>query len=204
MDPDVDLKKYFNIYYNTKLLHTVFPGVRFESPTWIPSGFADKKDKVLAISYLLQHNPIDKVNEAIGSKRLVNGEKKDTGWQNEERSAIIFLLKLKEFSPEKVHQFMKQRAGTGLSNSQIRDWVDLFHKGGRKSIWGQRVSAFADHTPTVSWDRHLANTAKDVCPNCGGYEAHCRTCGGTGKLPEHMRNKLVADAEHENFRKKLG
>jgi tRNA nucleotidyltransferase/poly(A) polymerase len=183
MDPEVDLRKYLATYQNTRLLHTVFPGLRFDGPATIPVQFSDRKDKVLALAWILQHNPIEKVDQALSPYRQVGGEKKDTGWQTQERNAVIFLLKLKDFQPDQVYHMMKGRAGTGLSPKQIKDWADMFHKPGQTSNWGHRVKAFADHVPSVKWEHVPQHVAQSVQP--------------------HERGHVIAALEVEKFKDKL-
>jgi hypothetical protein len=179
----VDLGKYLRIYQGTKLLNTVFPGIRFDAPASIPSQFKNRQDAPLALAWILQHNPLEKVEQALSSSRLIGGEKKDTGWQVTERNAVRFLLKLKDFQPEHVHQAMKSRAGTGLTNQQIKDWVSMFHKPGETSPWGHRVKTFADHTPQVKWEHVPADVASSIQP--------------------HERGAVIAGLETERFKDKL-
>jgi tRNA nucleotidyltransferase/poly(A) polymerase len=183
MDPGVDLQKYLNIYQNTKLLHTVFPGLRFDAPATLPPQFKDRQDHVLALAWILQHNPTDKVAQTLSSHRQVGAEKKDSGWQIQERNAVLFLLKLKDFNEDQVHHLMRQRAGTGLTNKQIKDWADMFHKPGQQSIWGHKVKTFADHQPTVRWNELPQHLTADVQP--------------------HERGHVVAGLEAANFKDKL-
>ncbi len=209
MHPDVDVKTYLQIYKTTGLLSTVFPGLAFDAPGGVPTEFSDKKDKPLALAWLLQHNPIEKVAEALGQQRKVGEETKDTGWQNDERKAVLFLLKLKDFNPEKVMDFVKGREGTGLSNQQVRDWVDMFNIGAtkrnRRPWWAKQVKAFSDFNKGVTWE-DAQGKGKDVCPTCKGNEhsAACSTCKGTGKLPPEHRGTAIHGMEVDRFKEKLG
>ncbi len=203
---DVDTAKYITAYRDTGLLKTVFPGLNFDPPNGMPVQFSEKKEKPLALAWLLQHNPTEKVAEVLSPKHNVGGEEKPTGWQTDERKAVLFLLKLKEFSPEQVSQYMKMREGTGLSNQQIRDWVDMFkHKDtnrhvGPMTFRAKHVKAFAGYNKGVTWD-HAVQGGHDVCPTCkGSYAANCSTCRGSGKAPENTRSDILNKLEAERFK----
>ena len=203
--PDVDLKRYIPIYKRTGLLEKVFPDVSFDPPNSIPMEISDQKDKPLALAWLLQHNPIEKVAEVLSPSRKMGMEDKATGWTTQERRAVLFLLKLKEFSPQTLPDYMRQREGTGLSNQQLRDWVEMFKIKGtnrhRRPWWAQQVSAFADHQKSTTWDDAVA-AGKDQCPGCKGQG--CQQCAFSGKIPPEQRSKVIADMEREKFAKRLG
>jgi tRNA nucleotidyltransferase/poly(A) polymerase len=205
LHPDIDSKKYLSIYKQTGLLKTVFPDLSFDSPSGVPWEFSDRKDKALALAWMLQHNSIEKVAQALSPSRQVGGQDKPTGWQVDERRAILFLLKLKEFRPEQVGDYIRGREGTGLSNQQIRDWVEMFNIGGtnrnRRPWWAKQVRTFADHQRGVSWE-DAQQAGKDVCPDCRGEG--CPTCRNTGKLPENQRANIINSMEAEKFKQKLG
>lgn len=204
MHPDVDTKCYLGIYKRTGLLERVFPNVSFDSPNGMPAEFTDKKDKPLALAWLLQHNPIEKVAEVLAPTRFSGGEDRPTGWTTQERKSILFLLKLKEFNPDQLPNFMRMREGTGLSNQQIRDWVDMFKHPNtdkhRRPWWARHVKAFADHENTTRWP-DLQARGLDKCPNCQGQG--CEVCGGTGQMPPHMRSSKIGELEIEKFKQKF-
>jgi len=204
LHPDVESARYISIYKRTGLLEKVFPGVVFDPPNSIPIEITDKKDKALALAWLLQHNPIEKVAEALGPSRRMGMEEKNTGWTAVERRAVLFLLKLKEFNPDQLPEFMKMREGTGLTNQQIRDWVDMFKIKGtnrhRRPWWSNHVAAFADHQRSTTWADAMQN-GKDVCPACKGVG--CEACKGQGKLPMDQRGKIIGAMEIEKFKQRL-
>lgn len=149
MHPDVDVKKYLNMYKSHGLLEKVFPGIKFESPNGIPLEFTDKKDKPLALAWLLQHNPIEKVQKVLAQvSPNKDGDFEHTGWTSEERRAVIFLLRLKEYTPKNDAAFDELRKESGLTNDQIRDWVDMFNIGdtnrNRRPWWAKQVKSFVD------------------------------------------------------------
>lgn len=204
LHPDVSAKTYIAIYQRTGLLNKVFPDINFDPPNGIPMEITDKKDKPLALAWLLQHNPVEKVAAALAPSRLHGSEEKQTGWTTQERRAVIYLLKLKEFSPNDLPSFLKERNGTNLTNDQIREWVGMFNRQGtnqnRRPWWAKQVNAFAGYQKSASWDQAVAS-GKDICPNCKGRG--CMTCRNTGKIPESHRGNVVANMEIENFLKKL-
>jgi len=206
LHPEVDVRKYLGIYKQTGLINAIFPGLRLDPVTSVPAQFTDKKDKVLALAWLLQHNPAEKVDAVLSPKRIVAGQAKLTGWQTEERRAVVYLLKLKEFTPDRVYDYLKAKDGTGLSAQQIRDWVEMFQTGGqpRRPFWSQQVKKFADYQRGVTWDDAKAS-GKDVCQACAmGDPAACSQCKGTGTLPPEKRSLVIKDLETDRFRNHLG
>lgn len=198
--PDVDVKRYLSIYKRTGLLQKVFPDITFDPPNSVPMEFSDKQDKPLALAWLLQHNPIDKVAAVLDPVRRVGMDTKHTGWTIQEKRAVLFLLKLKEFKPENVSEFLRGKEGTGLTSQQIRDWSEMFKKSDGKQNarpwWTNHVQAFANHQRSVGWNDAVA-AGKDVCANCHGNG--CANCNFSGKLhPEH-RSKVIGDMEAEKF-----
>jgi tRNA nucleotidyltransferase/poly(A) polymerase len=200
LHPDVDTKRYITIYKRTGLIEKVFPGVTFDPPNGMPMEIADQKDKALALAWLLQHNPVDKVAEALSPSRREGMEEKNTGWTAQEKRAVVFLLKLKEFSPDRLPEFMRGKEGTGLTNQQIRDWVEMFKIKGtnrhRRPWWSNQVNAFADHQKSVTWD-DAQKQGKDVCPGCKGHG--CDACKHSGSLPPEQRSKVIGDMETEKY-----
>lgn len=190
--PDVDVKCYLNIYKRTGLLHKVFPGIVLESPGGIPLEFTDKKDKILALAWLLQHNPTEKVEQLLSPTRETqDGEVINTGWQNQEKKAVIFLLKLKEFQPQNVYHMNKSMASTGLTAQQIKDWVDMFKvKAGEHGMrdarpqWSRSIRAFADFRPNVKF-QDLLDSGFDI------------------NSPDHMRQIGIADLVSKQFLKNI-
>lgn len=207
LHPDVDSKKYIGIYKRTGLLEKVFPGVVFEPPGGMPMEIADKKDKPLALAWLLQHNPVDKVAAALDQTRRIGMEDRNSGWTTQEKRAVIFLLKLKEFDADKLDVFMRQREGTGLTSQQIRDWVDMFKQKDSNRYrppfgFGRanQVHQYAGHQRSVRWD-DVVSAGKDNCPACRGQG--CPECNGTGKVRPDQRSQIIADMEKEKFKNSL-
>lgn len=205
--PDIDPRCYLSILKQTGLLKTLFPGVTFDDPQGVPVEFTDKKDKILAVAWLLQHNPIEKVNEVLSASRTIGSTAKQTGWQIQEKKAILFLLRLKEFSPDRIGEFLRAREGTGLSAEQIKDWVEMFKIKGterqRRPWWAKHVNTFANHQRTANWDQAVQK-GLHICPTCKGMGTNCATCRGTGQIPDEQRSNVLNSLEKEEFMKKLG
>ena len=146
MDPEVDPKRYLRIYGKTKLLQKIFPEVDINYN--VPEILRNKKDKILSLSWMLQNNPLEKVQEVLSSKR----EDQETGWSNQEKNAVVYLLKLKEFDVNDIDDLIEQRKMTGLSEDQIKNWVDMFDVDGKSSRpqWARLVRSFARFSPDSS------------------------------------------------------
>lgn len=200
LHPEVDSRKYINLYKKTGLIEKVFPGIKLDSPDGVPTEFTDVKDKPLALAWLLQHNPIEKVADALASAR----QDKPTGWTNQERNAVLFLLKLKEFTPDQLPNFLKNRASTGLSNDQIRQWVDMFNQKGTnkptRPLWAKHAKGMAEYQRGFKWEDLVAQ-GKDKCPKCNGRG--CMNCMGTGKANERNRGEIIDKNTIEDFTKKI-
>jgi len=158
MDPDIDPKKYLKAYNSTKLIEKVFPKVGLNFNFDVPADFSNKKDKILALAWILQDNSIEDLKEVLSSIRKIKNKDEDTGWSNQERMAIIYLLKLKEFDIDNLDELIQERKGTGLSEEQIKNWVDMFNLEGKSTRpqWAKLVKSFAEFSPDYSqltkWD----------------------------------------------------
>jgi tRNA nucleotidyltransferase/poly(A) polymerase len=164
LDPEVDPKKYISIYKRIGLLNKVFPELSVNLN--IPSKLRDKRDKSLTLAWILQNNSIESVSHVLSSKRTTTNGELNTGWSNQEKNAIIYLLTLKEFDIDNIDTFLDKRRGTGLSEDQIKDWVDLFdimdENGNVKSsrpVWAKTIRTFADFKPDptklVTWHQKV-------------------------------------------------
>jgi len=134
VNPDIDPKKYLETYNKTGLLGEVFPNVELNLD--IPSDFSNKKDKILALAWVLQNNSTDKVKEVLAD------------WTHE-KNAVVCLLKLKEFNVDNIDELLESKKISGLSEEQIRNWVELFNVEGRspRPIWSKSVKRFARFRP---------------------------------------------------------
>jgi len=183
MHPDIDPGCYLDLYDKTGLLNTVFPGMHHT--TQVPGEFAGKKDKILALAWLLQNNPMEKIAAVLGPDRPVGKGSKLSGWQNQEKKAIMFLLKLRDFNPQHVVAHHKARQGTGLSDQQIKSWVDM-HKGSMSFPADPgHVKSFAGYDRSIGWDDAVSKQPT------------------LAKMAPHMRGNVLADLEAEKFQKGL-
>jgi len=171
VDSEVDPKKYISIYKRTNLLDKVFPGINVTLN--VPPKLRDKRDKLLALAWILQNNSIEKVSDVLSSIRKTSDGQYNTGWSNQEKNAIVYLLSLKEFDTDNIDVYLDKRKGTGLSEDQIRDWVDLFDiadkEGNVRStrpIWSRMIRTFADFKPDptklVTWHQKDEKGRTDI------------------------------------------
>lgn len=145
--PDIDPKVYLQNYSRTNIINQLFPNVNLSLD--VPSNFSNKKDKSLALAWILQDNSIEDIESVLSSK---NTKGEDTGWTDQERNAVVFLLKLKEFDVDNLDELIDQKKYTALSPEQIMNWVELFEINGRNSRpqWAKLIKSFCKFTPDYS------------------------------------------------------
>jgi tRNA nucleotidyltransferase/poly(A) polymerase len=188
---DTDPKCFLSIYDRTGYIEKVFPGVQLNFN--VPPQLRDKDDKLLSLAWILQDNPSHKIAEVLGTHR---GERL-TGWSNQERNAVLFLVNLKYFDPDQLEALLKQRTIAGITKKQIREWVDLFNttqEGRVKSSMGPKwqadIKKFSGWEPKkedlVTWMQ------KKSCPGCEGEGCqHCEYKGFQGEVhPEIVKSGL--------------
>jgi tRNA nucleotidyltransferase/poly(A) polymerase len=165
LHPDTNLKRYIQLYQETGLINKLFPDMQIN--TEIPPQFSTRRDKPLALAWLLQNNPVDQVATALSFTRETNGESVQTGWSDQEKRAVLYLLALKQFTPQDRPKFLKDWKGTGLSQDQIRDWVDMFQftdgQGrvrNRRPVWANHVRTFADNDKPLAGEKDVAHLPK--------------------------------------------
>jgi tRNA nucleotidyltransferase/poly(A) polymerase len=182
MHPETNVKSYINIYIKKGLMDKVFPGLTIHQD--IPSQFTDKLDKPLALAWLLQGNPLPEVEKALsGSREMKDGTVKQTGWSTDEKRAVLFLLKLLEFHPNDVSAYANMRKVAGLTEKQIRSWVDMFNyndaadrsRNRKGPHWVAAVKTFSNYNPSVKWN-DIAHKYPDIAPHqikdvIAGHEA---------------------------------
>ena len=150
LHPDTNVKRYVTLYKDTGLINKVFPDVEIHMD--IPPEFSSRRDKSLALAWLLQDNAIEKVADALAPSRLVKDKEENTGWNAQEKRAVLFLLALKEFTPKDRPECLRAWKGTGLTKDQIKDWVEMFsitdsqgRKRNKRPMWAVHVRTFADN-----------------------------------------------------------
>lgn len=153
---DIDPRKYLESYDKLGLLSKVFPDVELNLN--VPPDFSNKKDKILALAWILQDNPIEEVKRVLCSSAKIADSEQKTGWTAQERNAVVLLLKLKEFNLDDIDDLLETRKISGLSQEQIRNWVELFNVEGRSTrpMWAKQVKLFAKFNPDskelLNWD----------------------------------------------------
>lgn len=81
-NPDIDPKKYIQMYKNLDLLGSVFPNMQFALES--PEDFSGEKEKRLAVAWLLRNNEPESIAQML----------KNNKWENNEINDIINLIKL--------------------------------------------------------------------------------------------------------------
>jgi len=201
-DKDIDPAKYVRVYAKFGLLPKVFPGVSLRKD--IPASFKNKRDRFLAIAWMLQDNPTDKVREVLNGVRGSGDSRVNTGWSNLERDTVCYLLKLKEFDPDQLDEFLVGKRTLGVSKDQIKRWVEMFDRveGGQvrtpRPLWAKNVKSFAefepDHRKLVTWH------AKDDSGKSTG-EVHPEIVrGNLADAPPEFRSSVVRDINRRRLR----
>jgi tRNA nucleotidyltransferase/poly(A) polymerase len=147
INPEVDPRKYIKTYANLNILQQIFPDVELNLE--VPANFANKKDKILALAWILQNNSLEKVEEILSPVRKVKEKYQETGWSSQERKSVIFLLKLKEFDLDYIDDLIEEKKFVGLSKDQIKNWVDMFDSEGQSTRpqWAKLIKSFASFDP---------------------------------------------------------
>ena len=123
--PDVDPKKYIKMYKEFGLLQTVFPGMTFKLDD-DKKDYTDKKDKRLAVAWILRNNNQDDIKEM-----LAHGT-----WTNHEINDIIHLIKMNGWASKKdkddegfFGDFYDMKQGlhqkTSLVPSMVKQWAQM-------------------------------------------------------------------------------
>ena len=163
-DKNIDPAKFVKAYAKFGLMSTVLPGVGVRSE--VPSSLRNKRDRFLALAWLLQDNPIDEVRRVLSERK----------WSNHEIDVVCFLLKLKEFDPDELEDLLRTKRVLGVSKEQIQRWAEMFDlvDGGSvrtpRPMWSSSVKRFAgfepDHRHLVSWHAkdEMGNSTGEVHP----------------------------------------
>lgn len=145
----IDPKVYINLYKKLGLLSTVFPGMDIKMDG--PDDMTDKREKHLALAWLLRKNDPDKVYEM-----LVDGH-----WDKDEAKRVRFLIGFIGFhpdvSPEDLSKYSNAFNKSGLSSgylqgkpmgskSHISTWAAM-NRGApnRGDDWEKSVDSFLQH-----------------------------------------------------------
>ena len=148
----MDPKVYVFLYQQLGLLKTVFPGMDIKLDG--PDDMTDKKEKHLAIAWILRKNDPDKVYDV-----LIDGK-----WSKDEAKRIRFLIGFLAFRPDLAPEdldkfadaFSKSGLSTGYLNgkpmgkkSHLSAWADMnrdkFKTNYEHEDWKKGVDAFLQH-----------------------------------------------------------
>jgi tRNA nucleotidyltransferase/poly(A) polymerase len=194
-DVDIDPRKYISLYSRLGLLKKVLPGVHLSVD--VPLQLRDKKDKFLALAWILKENPTEMVGQVLGRSRKVGEKEAPTGWSNQERDTVVYLLRLKEFDKDQLDDLINKRKILGITKDQIRKWVELFDVVDKHTVktprpdWAKSVKKFADFSPDptklVSWYSRdeKGNPTKEVHPEIKEK--------GLDNVPPHFRGTVIKD-----------
>jgi len=201
-DKNIDPSKYVKIYAQFRLLSKVFPNVSLR--TSVPTQLKNKRDRFLAIAWILQDNPIEKVREVLNGTRTVGDQDIHTGWSTHEKEVVVYLLKLKEFDLDQLESFLRDKKILGLSKDQIKRWVELFDviDGSQirslKPVWSQNVKRFAEFEPNqkelVSWHKKDddGNNTGEVHPEIIRRNMH--------NVEPQLRSTILKDINKERLK----
>lgn len=201
-DKTIDPAKYVRTYAKFGLLSRVFPGVSARNS--VPTQLKNKRDRFLAIAWILQDNPIDKVRGVLSGKRGSSQGEDRTGWSNNEREVVCYLLKLKEFDRDELDDMLRGRRMFGVTPDQIRRWVDMFDvvKGDSvntpRPMWANHVRQFADFEPDQR--RLVAWHAKDEYGKSTGEVHPDIAQAQKADVPPQLRGSVVKDINRRRLR----
>jgi tRNA nucleotidyltransferase/poly(A) polymerase len=147
LHPDIDPRKYLQNYSKLEMIEKIFPDVSLNME--VPPDFSNKKDKILALAWILQDNSIEEVRKALSSIKKIKDEDQKTGWTGQERNSVVLLLKLKDFNLDEIDDLLEMKKFSGLSEEQIRNWVELFNVEGKspRPLWSKQIKNFAKFSP---------------------------------------------------------
>jgi len=201
-DPEIDPKKYVELYFKTGLIRKVLPGVSINVN--VPNQLRDKKDKFLALSWILQDNSIEQVNQVLSPVRKSGEQELNTGWSNQERGIISYLLQLKEFDANNLDDFLSKKKILGITKDQIKKWVELFDIVDGNQVrsarpnWSKKVRRFADFTPDptklVSWfaKDDQGKPTQEVHPEI--------RLQNLADVPAHFRGSVIKDINKKKLK----
>lgn len=192
----IDPKVYVHLYQKLGLLSTVFPGMTIKMDD--PDDMTDKRDKHLAIAWLLRKNDPDKVYEM-----LVDGH-----WDKDEAKRVRFLIGFLNFhpdmGPEDLSKFATAFSRSGLSSgylagkpmgakSHVATWAGM-NRGdpNRGEDWEKSVDAFLQH---VSYGEIKADPNNPDFAGTFDVDPVTKAVKGT----ERVRQRK-SELEHKRFR----
>jgi tRNA nucleotidyltransferase/poly(A) polymerase len=121
--PDVDPTHYVKMYKDLGLLNTVFPDLEFKLDA--PEDFTDKKEKRLAIAWLLRNNPPAKIEKVLHQGTWTNDEVRDIMTLVEFSRWISAHGKNPQMFYEKFFDMKKNFHKTGMVPSLMKQWSKM-------------------------------------------------------------------------------
>jgi hypothetical protein len=192
-DKEIDPRRYVKLYDRFGLLGKVLPGVSVRSE--VPLKLRDKKDRFLALAWMLQDNPIESVRKVL----------EGPGWSNHERDMVCYFLNLKEFDLDSLSELLDGKRMLGVTKEQIRIWVELFDvvHGGKvhtpRRMWAKRLRTFSSFQPKrdelIGWNARddKGNPTGDVHPEIVQRGLH--------EVEPHFRKSVLDKINSEKLKK---
>lgn len=191
-DKNIDPAKLVRAYARFGLMGTVLPSLSVR--TEVPASLRSKRDRFLALAWLMQDNPTEAVRRTLSDRK----------WSNHEVDTVCFLLRLKEFDANELEELLKTKRLLGVSKDQIQRWAEMFDvvDGGSvkspRPMWSSSLKKFAtfepDHRQLVTWH------AKDESGNSTGEvhpEISKRNMAG---VDSRLRGSILKDINRERLR----
>ena len=191
-DKNIDPTKYIKAYARFGLLKTVLPGMSLR--TDVPASMRNKRDRFLALAWVLQDNPMDEVRKTLASMK----------WSNHEVELVCFLISLKEFDADDLQGLLSLRRNLGVTKDQINRWVDLFDliDGDKvrtpKPVWAGNLRKFASFEPDR---RQMVNWFARDDEGKSTSEIHPEIVKrNLTQVPQHFRASVLRDINRERLR----
>lgn len=191
-DKNIDPLIYIRNYARFRILNRALPGLRHR--TDVPAALKSKKDRFLAIAWILQDNPTEKVKSVLSKMK----------YSNQETETICFLIRLKEFDPDELGDLLPSRRNLGVTKDQIKRWVELFDivDGDKvrtpRPTWAANLKKFADFEPDsrklVGWfsrDEQGKSTG-EIHPEIARRNL--------SEIDPRMRGSVIRDINRERLR----
>jgi tRNA nucleotidyltransferase/poly(A) polymerase len=125
-----DFNFYLHLLTDFDMWDQIFPG------SSINTDFIDSEDFICIISNLFKNEKLEGL-----SKKMVELYKIDSSTTNK----IVFLISLRDFSPENVFDYFKSKERIRIDDDTIREWVEVSDFNKRDLL-----IKFLDYSPSVS------------------------------------------------------
>lgn len=188
-DKSIDVVKYLNLLKKSGMINSVFPGITFSDA----DEFVDGKNKLLTIAWMLKGNSPEKIKNTLMPKMNIDGNSKNTGWLNQERNDILFLIALLHFN-KNDHSYispmrlLSMKKMSMLTNEQLIEWGKMFetHYGNKSVLENIQKLIKMEQEPRTSWE--------DVVSSGRHIDQFGR------EIDKSQRSNLISSIESERFK----